>query len=266
MKNNIPDAIRPQTEAAQTLITRLLQQNLLAIHLYGSAVEGGLKPYSDIDLLVTVREPLSAAQREALMRGLLNISAPPGTSETCRALEVTIVLYSQLVPWRFPPSREMQFGEWLREDIRQGIYEPPQPDRDIAILLTKVRNASVPLTGENAAAMFTAVPHHDMLQTFRHTLNLWQDAEDLRGDERNIILTLARIWYSSVTGHIAPKDEAAAWLLPQLPDDHAATLRTARAEYLGLLTEDWAAAMPAVGRFVHYAKTRINERLGTDEC
>ncbi|WP_431627026.1 nucleotidyltransferase domain-containing protein, partial [Enterobacter hormaechei] len=27
---------------------------LLAVHLYGSAVDGGLKPHSDIDLLVTV--------------------------------------------------------------------------------------------------------------------------------------------------------------------------------------------------------------------
>ena len=27
----------------------------LAVHLYGSAVDGGLKPHSDIDLLVTVQ-------------------------------------------------------------------------------------------------------------------------------------------------------------------------------------------------------------------
>ncbi len=33
---------------------RHLEPTLLAVHLYGSAVDGGLKPYSDIDLLVTV--------------------------------------------------------------------------------------------------------------------------------------------------------------------------------------------------------------------
>ncbi|WP_174219961.1 nucleotidyltransferase domain-containing protein, partial [Escherichia coli] len=33
---------------------RHLESTLLAVHLYGSAVDGGLKPYSDIDLLVTV--------------------------------------------------------------------------------------------------------------------------------------------------------------------------------------------------------------------
>ena len=30
------------------------EPTLLAVHLYGSAVDGGLKPHSDIDLLVTV--------------------------------------------------------------------------------------------------------------------------------------------------------------------------------------------------------------------
>lgn len=63
---------------------------------------------------------------------------------------------------------------------------------------------------------------------------MWQKPGDLEGDERNIILTLARIWYSVVTGNIVAKDEAASWLIPQLPDEYADTLQAARAEYLGL--------------------------------
>ncbi|EFT0782329.1 hypothetical protein HWA17_003865, partial [Escherichia coli] len=34
------------------VIERHLEPTLLAVHLYGSAVDGGLKPHSDIDLLV----------------------------------------------------------------------------------------------------------------------------------------------------------------------------------------------------------------------
>lgn len=44
-----------------------LEPVLLAAHLYGSALDGGLKPYSDIDLLVTVSEPLDEAVRQALL-------------------------------------------------------------------------------------------------------------------------------------------------------------------------------------------------------
>jgi predicted nucleotidyltransferase len=37
--------------------------SLRAVHLFGSALDGGLKPYSDIDLLVTVGEPDEATRR-----------------------------------------------------------------------------------------------------------------------------------------------------------------------------------------------------------
>ncbi|MBP6344291.1 MAG: nucleotidyltransferase domain-containing protein [Neisseriaceae bacterium] len=75
----------------------------MAIHLYGSAIDGGLKYYSDIDLLVTVRQPLSQDQPHALMQGLLAQSAFRATFATLRALEVTVVVYAHVQPSRFPP-------------------------------------------------------------------------------------------------------------------------------------------------------------------
>lgn len=261
MANIIPDAIRRQVDAASACIRQIFEGNLLALHLYGSAVEGGLKPQSDIDLLVTLREPMNARQRKKLMQELLTISAPPATSGRYRALEVTVVLHSQIVPWRFPPTREMQFGEWLRDDIRAGVFEPAMIDPDLSILLTQARRASVPLFGEPAETLFNVIPFSDVLQTFRHILEMWQKPADLEGDERNIILALARIWYSVVTGNIVAKDEAASWLLPQLPAEHADLLQAARAEYLGLTKHNWAACMPSVERFVFYAKKQITERL-----
>ncbi|EPQ0970688.1 aminoglycoside adenylyltransferase family protein [Citrobacter farmeri] len=257
----MPDTLREQLEKTKAIIARILESDLLAIHLYGSAVEGGLKPYSDIDLLVTTRAPLTTVQREALMQELLLVSAPPGTSMLWRALEVTVVVYADVVPWRFPPRREMQFGEWLREDIHAGKYEPAQQDGDLAILLTQARNASIALTGERADRLFEPVPENDIRETFRQTLTLWQDSSDLQGDERNIILTLARIWYSVATGGFTAKDGAANWLLPHLPGEHASLLATARLDYLGQVSVDWAEVMPAVLRFVCYAKAKITEQL-----
>ncbi|MET5961686.1 aminoglycoside adenylyltransferase family protein [Citrobacter amalonaticus] len=261
MTLKIPDTLRKQLEKATAIIERIFEEDLLAIHLYGSAVEGGLKPYSDIDLLVTTRVPLTTAQREALMQELLSVSAWPGTSTLWRALEVTVVVHTDVVPWRFPPRREMQFGEWLREDILAGKYEPAQQDSDLAILLTQVRSASMALTGERADLLFEPVPENDIRETFRQTLTLWQDNGDLQGDERNIVLTLARIWYSVATGGFTAKDSAADWLMPYLPDEHASLLVAARLDYLGQASVDWAEIMPAVSRFVCYAKAKIAEQL-----
>lgn len=87
--------------------------------------------------------------------GIAGAFIAAGASAEKRALEVTVVLYSQLVPWCFPPSREMQFGEWLREDIYQGIYEPAQQDWDIVLLITQILETSIPLKGERAERLFT---------------------------------------------------------------------------------------------------------------
>ncbi|WP_162846514.1 nucleotidyltransferase domain-containing protein [Corticibacter populi] len=46
------------------------------LHLFGSAVNGGLRPYSDIDLLVIVDKPPGQAERQALVAALLAPSAP----------------------------------------------------------------------------------------------------------------------------------------------------------------------------------------------
>ncbi len=258
---NEPPCAQKQLQSACALIESVLGSKLMAIHLYGSAMDGGLKPLSDIDLLVTVRSPLRDEQRHTLMQKLLAISAWPGTSEIYRALEVTVVVWSQIVPWHFPPVRELQFGEWLRDDITNGKYEPAQPDPDLAILLTKARQNSLPLRGKAACELFEAVPENDLLETFRQTLALWSRADDLKGDERHILLTLARIGYSVETGKIAAKDEAAAWLRPQLPEAHAKLLEEAGAEYLGLVTVDWAEKMPQVAAFVRDVKKAIQEKM-----
>lgn len=75
MTLSIPPSIQCQTEAACRLITRVTGDTLRAIHLYGSAVAGGLKPNSDIDLLVTICQPLTETQRATLMQELLALSS-----------------------------------------------------------------------------------------------------------------------------------------------------------------------------------------------
>ena len=69
------------------VIERHLEPTLLAVHLYGSAVDGGLKPHSDIDLLVTVTVRLDETTRRALINDLLETSASPGESEILRAVK-----------------------------------------------------------------------------------------------------------------------------------------------------------------------------------
>jgi streptomycin 3"-adenylyltransferase len=52
------------------------------------------------------------------------------------------------------------------------------------------------------------------------------------GDTRNVVLTLARIWYTVGTGEVTSKDAAVAWALPRLPPEHRPVLEHARDLYL----------------------------------
>lgn len=258
----LPIEIAPQVAQARAVIERHLGSLLRALHVYSSAVDGaGLKPRSDIDLMVTVGAPLQPAARRALMRDLLDVSAPPGTHPRLRALEVTVVVLNDVVPWRYPARREMQFGEWLRHDILAGVFEPPLRDPDLAILVTKVRQHSVRLVGPEAAQLFDRVPAHDLTAAFRDTLAQWQRSADWEGDEQTVVLALARIWYSAATGHIAPKQVAATWVLERLPQAHRAVLGSALAAYLGTADDGLRHRPAQVAAFVRFARQAIETQL-----
>ncbi|SEJ09645.1 aminoglycoside adenylyltransferase family protein [Achromobacter sp. NFACC18-2] len=264
MTQSLPAPIAVQIDEARRLIERHLGTRLVAIHLFGSAVDGGLQPHSDIDLLVTVAQPPGEAALRALATALLALSAPPGQSPRLRALEVTVLALEHVVPWRHPARRELQFGEWLRDDLTAGTVEPPMIDHDLAILLTKARGHSIALVGPPADQVFDPVPHHDLTRALLDTVAHWTRPEDWAGDERNIILALARIWYTAVSGEIASKADAAAWLLQRVEASYRPILSKARAIYLGQADDDLAARHAAeTEAFIAHARGAIERICST---
>lgn len=252
-----PLDIRAQVQHAGDILQQHLGETLVGIHLFGSAVDGGLKPFSDVDLLVTVASPPPESTRRALMAALLRASAPPGSARL-RALEVTVLALPEVLPWRYAPRRELQFGEWLRDDLEAGVFEGPVVDPDLAILLTKARQRSVALLGEEASEVFEAVPRADLVRALLDTVAQWNAPADWAGDERNIVLALARIWYTAETGEIASKDAAATWLLDRLKEGaHRTLLAQARAAYLGLEKDDLAERLGEVAGFIREARNAI---------
>jgi streptomycin 3"-adenylyltransferase len=115
--------------------------------LYGSAVHGGLRPDSDLDLLVVTDGSLSDAHRRKLTRELLRVSGRRATEGPARPVELTVVVRDEVVPWRYPPLRDFQYGEWLRDDYLAGNVPQPVLDPDLAVLLTTVRDRAITLAG-----------------------------------------------------------------------------------------------------------------------
>lgn len=249
------------TEATQALeaIENLLGDAVVGIYLHGSAVNGGLRVDSDVDILVVTRGNLSEETRRELTDSLLFISGKVGNPESIRPLEVTVVNLEDVLPWRFPPKREFIYGEWLRDKLEKGQIPAPTYDPDLAIILAQAREKGVSLLGPEASDVLQPVPMTDIRKGIIESLPGLLD--NLIGDERNVILTLARMWYTAVVGEIAPKDVAAEWAIPQLPEEHAALLDAARKAYRGECADDWEGLETRVKALANYMKELLDSSL-----
>jgi streptomycin 3"-adenylyltransferase len=233
-----------QLDDIVVLVRSVLDDTALAGYLHGSAVLGGLRPTSDLDVLVMTHRPSSEPERRALVDELLGISGRRARRGPGRPVELTLVVQSEVRPWRYPPTADFQYGEWLRDDYEAGRLPERTSSPDLAVLLTLVRAKGEPLFGPPPTDLFDAVPPDDL----RHAMldGIPALLGDLETDTRNVLLTLARIVGTLETGDIRPKDDAAARLLDRLPELERTVLDRARAGYLaGDRDDDWADAMPS---------------------
>jgi predicted nucleotidyltransferase len=240
-----------QLDAVVSLVRKAFGRDLVAAYLFGSATTGGLRPRSDLDVFAVAARSATDAQRRRLVEGLLASRGP-------RALELTIVVESEIRPWRYPPRRDFQYGEWLRPEL-EGGGEPPRPtaDPDLAPLIRMTLLGGVPLIGPPPADTFDPVPEDDFLRAMAACVD-----DVLRGlDEEttNMVLTLARAWSSIETGQIRTKDDAAAWALDRLPEEHRTVLLHARAVYLGEAEERWDELRPRVRPHANHVAARIEQ-------
>lgn len=253
----------PETEAApiSRAVADALGDNLAGLYLYGSAVAGGWRHDSDIDLLAVVERPLTGAERKALASVLLRVSGRWPRSGPDRPVELIVVVRDELVPWRFPPRSDFVYGEWLRAEFERGHLPTSTEDPDLAVLVTMVRGSSSALFGPPAAHLLDPVPADDLSRAF--VAGLPELIAGAAGDERNVVLTLARMWVTAESGVVMPKAEAAAALVPRLPAEHAAVVRLARAGYLGEVTDDWTDRGAQAQSFFRYARDRIMDACRT---
>jgi predicted nucleotidyltransferase len=194
-------------------------------YLFGSAVLGGLRPESDLDVLVVTARPTTRPEKQRLVDGLLALSGEP------RRLELTIVADGAL---------DFQYGDWWRREFESGNVEPwsgTAAANDLTVLIAMVLTAGRPLLGPPPAEVLGPVSRQDLIGAMLEGIGpLLADLDD---DTRNVILTLARIWSTVATGSIRSKDAAADWALERLPEEHRAVLARARAIYLGDEPERW---------------------------
>ena len=229
-----------QTERVLRLVREVLGREVLGAYEHGSAVLGGVQPTSDIDILVITGRLATLAEKRQLVEGLMAISAPFPPPGPERCLEVTMVAQPQVRPWRYPPSLDLQYGEWLRKRFEHGDDEALQAtiNPDLTTLLTMVLLGDQPLFGPPPRELLDPVPVEDCIRAMVSDIGSLMD--EFEEDTRNILLTLARVWQTVVTGVIDRKDRAAEWAQQRLPPDYQQLMERARVMYLGWQPDEWA--------------------------
>lgn len=245
-----------QLDDIGAIVRDVLGTDAIGAYLHGSAVLGELRPLSDTDVLVVSRRGMTADERRLLVDRLLDISGSRARCGAARPVELTVVVQSEVRPWRYPPRSEFQYGEWLRDEYERGdlpLQSTPSPD--LAPLLAMVLLGNRPLFGPRPAEILDPVPQADLIRAI--VASMPSLLEDLESDTRNVVLTLARIWATAATGTIRSKDVAADWVLPRLPEEHRAVLARARAIYLGEERERWDDLQPRIRPFAEFVVHQI---------
>ena len=215
-----------------------LQDKLLGIYIHGSALDGALKPQSDIDLLAVIKNPLSAEERSKLLAALMQLSGRhPAQDIHERCLEVMIFIQAELAANEFPARVEFVYGEWLRDSFEAGEVPLPNNDPEYTLVLAQAYSEAFSLYGPPAQTLLPQITSEHIKDAMR--ILLPSLVEGLGGDERNVLLTLARMLYTATTGRFTSKDQAAAWAKPLLSEAAADLLSYACLAYLGAVLDDW---------------------------
>ena len=245
-----------QTDRIADLLRDVLGQKVVGAYFHGSAVLGGLRPHSDIDVLVVSKQESTLEERRILIDRLLSISGPGDPSGRSRSIELTIVVESAIRPWRYPPRCDFQYGEWWRREFERGDPAPwPPQNPDLALLVTVALSGNRPLFGPPPAQTMDPAPRRDLV---RSTVDCIPGLLcDLEWDTRNVVLTFARIWKTVATGMIHSKEEAADWVLARLPAEHRPVPARARSIYAGSEADRWEDLMPRVRPYVDHVIREI---------
>lgn len=234
-----------QISEALAAFRNILGGGLLAFYLHGSAVSEKLRPQSDIDLLAIASRRLTQSERVALLGTLLRLSGRhPSVPDGPRCLEVMVFSRPDLTADIFPARADFVFGEWLRESFEAGETPMPEQDPEFTLILAQARKEAIALSGPDRDELLPEIPMRDIREAMHALLPAL--LKGLHDDTRNVLLTLARMWYTASKGAFVSKDAAAAWAIPQLSERSASLLDHARRAYLGEVADDWSNLRDAV--------------------
>lgn len=210
----------------------ILGSKLTGVYLHGSLAFGCFTwATGDIDFLVVAEEPLTAVEKESLIRVLLDMTpdAPP------KGFEMSVVLRRDCDPVVHPVPFELHFSNAHKvraeADLPAYCRDMHGVDPDLAAHFTVVRAVGQVVYGPPVAEVFDEVPRSAYVDS------ILSDVENAQADIADnpvyIILNLCRVLAYLQCGLVLSKQQSGQWGLAHLPAAYHSLLRGALAAYAG---------------------------------
>jgi streptomycin 3"-adenylyltransferase len=256
MRTATPE-IPAEARVALAIAKDVFGDHLRAVYLHGSAVAGGLRLQSDVDVLVVIDLPMTDSMRKRLLARLLEVSGRyPVRPGAPRCIELMVFPKDYLAAPAFPACCEFIYGEWLRDGFEAGGIPELLCDPEITLVLAQARQQALTLFGPAPGSLLAEIPMEEIGRAMRNALPAL--LANLHGDERNVLLTLARMWRTAATGEFVSKDIAADWVMPRLSEQVSRTaVQLARDAYMGEAQDDWRFQQEEVRHAAAYLHRQI---------
>ena len=210
----------------------ILGEKLTGIYLHGSIAMGCFTwDTGDVDFLAVVEAPLTQAEKEALVRALLELDAqaPP------KGFEMSVVLRAVCKPFEYPTPFELHFSNAHKAraeaDLAAYCRDMHGVDPDLAAHCTILTHRGELLCGAKIGEVFGEVPRAAYVDSILGDIS--GAAEEIAAAPVYVTLNLCRVLAYLQEGAVLSKAEGGAWGLPRLPERYHPLLRAALAAYDG---------------------------------
>lgn len=227
-----PLAVKMQVQGFVEDLLGLLGNRLIGVYLHGSLAMGCFNPrHSDLDFLVIAEERLSLNTKRSLAKGLLRRSQAP------QPIEMSLLVHSELTPWRYPPPFDFHYSETWREQMQHDLVsgnwqrwnDQVRKDPDLAAHVAITKHRGVCVYGAPIPQVFPDVPAGDYLASILG--DVVSALERIQEDPVYAVLNACRVWTFLEEGLRCSKREGGLWALSRVPESLRPVVTTALQAY-----------------------------------
>lgn len=187
-----------------------LGDDLAGVYLHGSLAMECFNPVkSDIDILIVVREEMTAVQKKSLMEDMISLNETAGQ----KGIEMSVVKRDHCRNFIYPTPFELHFSnmhlEWYKSNPADYIEKMNGVDFDLAAHFVVVKERGRKLWGEEIEEVFGEIPGEAYWDSIKK--DIAEAENDVLEDPVYIILNLCRVLAYKKEGLVLSKKEGGKW-------------------------------------------------------